>query len=72
MPVHWQLPSSATLEERERLCFEFLQHVLNTHCRFSCEDKRECFIYPGLPNAASVQQEMDITTVRSRVLFGGT
>ena len=41
VPVHWQLPSSATSEERERLRFEFLRHVLNTHGRFGCEDKRE-------------------------------
>jgi hypothetical protein len=24
-------------EEREKLCFEFLMHVCNTHGRFGCE-----------------------------------
>ncbi len=36
--VHWQLPLSATAEERKRLCFKFLHHVLNTHGRFGCEE----------------------------------
>jgi hypothetical protein len=37
VPVHWQLPLSVTEEERKRLCFKFLCHVLNTHGRFGCE-----------------------------------
>ncbi len=32
---------SATAEEKERLCFEFLLHVLITCGRFGCEVKRE-------------------------------
>jgi hypothetical protein len=39
--VHWQLPSSATTEEREGLFFKFLQHVLNTCERFGCEEGKE-------------------------------
>jgi hypothetical protein len=38
VPVHWQLPLSATAEERKRLHFKFLHHVLNTHGRFGCEE----------------------------------
>jgi hypothetical protein len=37
VPVHWQLPLSVTAEERKRLCFKFLHHVLNTRGRFGCE-----------------------------------
>jgi hypothetical protein len=37
-PVRWQLPLSATAEERKRLCFKFLHHVLNTRGRFGCEE----------------------------------
>ena len=38
VPVHWQLLLSATAEERKRLCFKFLHHVLNTRGRFGCEE----------------------------------
>ena len=38
VPVHWQLPLSATAEERKRLCFKFLRHVLNTRGRFRYEE----------------------------------
>jgi hypothetical protein len=31
IPPHWQLPMSAMAEEREKLRFEFLSHVLYTH-----------------------------------------
>ncbi len=34
MPVHWQLTLSAMAEERKRLCFKFLRHMLNTRGRF--------------------------------------
>jgi hypothetical protein len=29
---------STTAEERKRLCFKFLRHVLNTCGRFGCEE----------------------------------
>jgi hypothetical protein len=38
VPVHCQLPLSATAEERKRLCFKFLHHLLNTRGRFGCEE----------------------------------
>jgi hypothetical protein len=44
MPVHWQLPLSATAEKRERLHFKFFHQVPNTHGRFECEEERE---WPG-------------------------
>ncbi len=125
VPPHFQLPTSATAEEREKIRYEFLTHTLDTHGRFSCTEERswpcmigmnkkggmmdkeefkkyidnsivplyhdledtpgkrillkvdsgpgcngrellmKCqfcglYIYPGLPNATSVQQEMDL------------
>jgi hypothetical protein len=36
--MHWQLPLSVTAEERKRLCFKFLHHMLNTCGRFGCEE----------------------------------
>jgi hypothetical protein len=124
MPPHWQLPTSATVEEREIIKFEFLTYVLYTRGRFGCAEERiwpasigmnkiggilddefekyidnsicplfpdtedmpgkrvllkvnsgpgcngrellmKCqfcglYIYPGLPNATSMQQETDI------------
>ncbi len=38
VPIHWQLLLSMTVEERKRLCFKFLRHVLNTRSRFGCEE----------------------------------
>jgi hypothetical protein len=126
IPLHWQLPMSATAKEQEKIRFEFLTHVLYTRGRFGfgCEEERtwpatigmnkkggmtdnefeeyiknsicplypdmedtpgkwvllkvdsspgrngkdlllKChfprlYIFPGLPNATSVQQETDI------------
>jgi hypothetical protein len=36
--VHWQISLSATAEEKKRLCFKFLRHMLNTHGKFGCEE----------------------------------
>jgi hypothetical protein len=41
VPVHWQLPLSAMVEEKKRLCFKFLCHVLNTRGKFGWEEWRE-------------------------------
>jgi hypothetical protein len=124
MPLHWQLPTSATIEEREKIKFKFLTYILDTRGRFGCAEERiwpasigmnemggmlddefkkyidnsicplfpdmedmpgkhvllkvdsgpgrngrellmKCrfcglYIYPGLPNTSSVQQETDI------------
>jgi hypothetical protein len=124
VPPHFQLPTSATAEEREKIRFEFLTHTLDTRGRFGCAEERiwpctigmnkkggmtddefekyidnsiiplnpdledtpgnsvllkvdsgpgrngrellmKCrfcglYIYPGLPNATSVQQETDL------------
>jgi hypothetical protein len=38
VPVHWQLPLSATAEERKKLCFKFLRYMLNTRGRFGYEE----------------------------------
>ncbi len=48
MLVHWQLPLSATAEERKRLCFKFLRNVLNTCGRFGCEEYREWLCIVGM------------------------
>jgi hypothetical protein len=40
IPPHWQLPTSATAEEREKIRFEFLTHVLYTCGIFGCEEER--------------------------------
>jgi hypothetical protein len=37
-----------TAKKRERLCFEFLCHVLNTRGRFGCDDKREWLCTIGM------------------------
>jgi len=124
VPPHFQLPTSATAEEREKIRFEFLTHTMDTRGRFGCTEERiwpctigmnekggmtddefekyidisivplypdledtpgkhvllkvdsgpgcngrellmKCrfrglYIYPGLPNATSVQQETDL------------
>jgi hypothetical protein len=40
IPLHWQLPKSALAEEREKLQFKFLSHVLYMHGRFGWEEER--------------------------------
>ncbi len=40
IPPHWQLPTSATAKEREKIRFEFLTHVLHMRGRFGCEEER--------------------------------
>ena len=40
VPPHFQLPTSATAEEREKVHYEFLTHVLDTRGRFGCEEER--------------------------------
>ena len=124
VPPHFQLPTSATAEEREKIRFKFLTHTLDKCGRFGCAEERiwpctigmnekggmtddefeiyidnsiiplypdlkdmpgkhvllkvdsgpgrngrellvKCrfrglYIYPGLPNATSVQQETDL------------
>ena len=38
--IHWQLPTAATTEDREKLRFNFLRHVSSTRGRFGCEEER--------------------------------
>ncbi len=40
MPIHWQLPTAVTSEDREKLRFDFLRHVSSTRGRFGCEEER--------------------------------
>jgi hypothetical protein len=40
VPIHWQLPTAATTEDREKLRFDFLPHVSSTRGRFGCEEER--------------------------------
>ncbi len=40
VPPHFQLPTSATAEEREKIRFEFLTHTLDTRGRFGCTEER--------------------------------
>ena len=40
VPPHFQLPTSATAEEREKVRYEFLTHILDTRGRFGCEEER--------------------------------
>jgi hypothetical protein len=40
VPPHFQLPTSATAEEREKVCYKFLTHILDTRGRFGCEEER--------------------------------
>jgi hypothetical protein len=40
VPPHFQLPTSATAEEREKIRFEFLIHTLDTCGRFGCGEER--------------------------------
>jgi hypothetical protein len=40
VPPHFQLPTSATAEEREKIRFEFLTHTLDTCGRFGCAEER--------------------------------
>jgi hypothetical protein len=40
IPPHWQLSTSATAKEREKIQFEFLSHVLYMCGRFGCEEER--------------------------------
>jgi hypothetical protein len=40
MPIHWQLPTAATAEEREKLRFNFLRHVRSTRGRFGYGEER--------------------------------
>jgi len=40
VPPHFQLPTSATAEEREKVRYEFLTHILDTCGRFGCVEER--------------------------------
>jgi hypothetical protein len=40
VPPHFQLPTSGTAEEREKIRFEFLTHTLDTRGRFGCAEER--------------------------------
>ncbi len=40
MPPHFQLPTSAMAEEREKVRYEFLTHILDTQGRFGCAEER--------------------------------
>jgi hypothetical protein len=40
VPPHFQLPTSATAEEREKVRYEFLTHILDTRGRFGCAEER--------------------------------
>jgi hypothetical protein len=40
VPIHWQLPTAATTEDREKLRFDFLRHVTSTRGRFGCKEER--------------------------------
>ena len=40
VPPHFQLPTSATAEEREKVRYEFLTHILDTRGRFGCKEER--------------------------------
>jgi len=40
VPPHFQLPTSATAEEREKIWFEFLTHTMDTRGRFGCAEER--------------------------------
>jgi hypothetical protein len=39
-PPHFQLPMSATAEEREKIRYKFLTHILDTRIKFSCTEER--------------------------------
>jgi hypothetical protein len=40
VPPHFQLPTSVTAKEREKIRFEFLTHTLDTPGRFGCAEER--------------------------------
>ena len=40
VPPHFQLPTSATAEEREKVQYEFLTHILDTSGKFGCTEER--------------------------------
>ena len=40
VPPHFQLLTSATAEEREKVWYKFLTHILDTRGRFGCEEER--------------------------------
>ena len=40
VPPHFQLPTSAMVEEREKVRYKFLTHILDTQGRFGCAEER--------------------------------
>jgi len=40
VPIHWQLPTDATTEDRKKLRFDFLRHVCRTRGRFGYKEER--------------------------------
>ncbi len=40
VPLHFQLPTSAMAEEREKIRYDFLIHTLDTRGRFGCAEER--------------------------------
>jgi hypothetical protein len=41
IPPHWQIPTTATAVEREKLRVDFVRHFMKTRDRFGCEEVRE-------------------------------
>ena len=40
VPPHFQLPTSVTAEEREKVRYKFLTHILGTQGKFVCTEER--------------------------------
>jgi hypothetical protein len=57
VPIYWQLPTAATVEECEKLWFEFLTHVCNTCGRFGCDKERVWPCMIGLNEKGGMNNE---------------
>jgi hypothetical protein len=57
VPIHWQLPTAVTTEDREKLWFDFLRHVSSTRGRFGCEEERVWPCMIGLNKKGGMNDE---------------
>ncbi len=57
VPIHWQLPTAVTTEDREKLRFNLLRYVSSTRGRFGCKEERVWSCTIGLNEKGSMNDE---------------
>ncbi len=56
VPPHFQLPTSPMGEEREKVRYKFLTHILDTQGRFGCTEERSWLCTIGMNEQGGMTQ----------------